>query len=229
MLCVPFFRFQAPRSVFVFWSEILGTDRNAFCWPCFSRALSARLASSPLRILGARLGARDCTPEINSSEIIVDFQWHFPMDGEWHVPTDFHVSEVFSEGLSLVLWILTGIVRWTFSGIFQRFVTLRDLVWNIAAGPPDRGGHGGDGRRASELLARSRRPLRGDHANHPQPHPDKLSRFIRQLSALICYIIRYFKFDVSEGGGWGWFVWSPLRINSPSLAGHADADCGGVP
>ena len=26
-----------------------------------------------------RLGAKDCTPEINTSEIIMDCQWHFPM------------------------------------------------------------------------------------------------------------------------------------------------------
>ena len=26
------------------------------------------------------VGAKDCTPEINTSEIIVDCQWHFPMD-----------------------------------------------------------------------------------------------------------------------------------------------------
>ena len=29
---------------------------------------------------GPDLGATYCTPEINNSEIIVDVQWHFPMD-----------------------------------------------------------------------------------------------------------------------------------------------------
>ena len=32
-------------------------------------------------------GAKDCTPEINTSEILVDFQWHFPMSCQWHSPT----------------------------------------------------------------------------------------------------------------------------------------------
>ena len=56
-------------------------------------------------------GATNCTPKINTSEIIVDFQWHFPMD--------FHLSVAFSKILSFVQWIFTGIVQWTFSGIFQ--------------------------------------------------------------------------------------------------------------
>ena len=38
-----------------------------------------------------REGAKYRTSEINTSETIVDFQWHFPMDFRWHVPTDFHV------------------------------------------------------------------------------------------------------------------------------------------
>ena len=32
-------------------------------------------------------GANKNTPEINTSEIIVDFQWHFPMDFQRHFPT----------------------------------------------------------------------------------------------------------------------------------------------
>ena len=48
----------------------------------------------------ARLGEKDCTPEINTSEIIVDFQWHFPMDCQWHFPTDVHLSVVCSNGIS---------------------------------------------------------------------------------------------------------------------------------
>ena len=52
------------------------------------------------------IGARYCTPEINTSEIIVDYQWHSPMDCQWHFPTEFHVSAVCSVGSSLVQWIL---------------------------------------------------------------------------------------------------------------------------
>ena len=51
-----------------------------------------------------RVGAKiDCTPEIGTSEIIVDFQWHFP--------TEFHSSVVFSKGWSLSQWMLTEIVH----------------------------------------------------------------------------------------------------------------------
>ena len=55
------------------------------------------------------LGAKDCTPEINSSEIIVDFQWRCPMGFQWHFPTEIH-----------------------FSGVcFQRIVTCPvDVYWN---------------------------------------------------------------------------------------------------
>ena len=62
--------------------------------------------------------AKDSTPEIHTSESIVDFQWHFPMGFQWHFPTELHLSVVFSKGLSLSQWI-TGIVQQTFSGIFQ--------------------------------------------------------------------------------------------------------------
>ena len=64
------------------------------------------------------LGAKDCTPEIDTSEVIADFQWHVPMD--------FHV---FSNGNSLFGFSFqriftfpvdfTGIVQWMFSDIFQ--------------------------------------------------------------------------------------------------------------
>ena len=65
------------------------------------------------------LGAKDCTPEINTSEIIVDFQWHFPMDFQWCFPTEFRLSMAFPEGLSLAQWIFTGIVLCIFSGVSQ--------------------------------------------------------------------------------------------------------------
>ena len=83
--------------------------RGAFC-------ASPRLVPVPSlparpRELHACMGARDCTPEIDTSEIIVDFQWH--------CPTEFHFPAVFSKGWSLVQRILTGIVQWIFSGVFQ--------------------------------------------------------------------------------------------------------------
>ena len=38
-------------------------------------------------------GQKICAPEIDTSEIIVDFQWHFPMDFERHFPTTFHFCD----------------------------------------------------------------------------------------------------------------------------------------
>ena len=29
------------------------------------------------------LAANNCTPEIDTSEITMDFQWHFPMESQW--------------------------------------------------------------------------------------------------------------------------------------------------
>ena len=40
-----------------------------------------------------RLGAKYCTPEINTPEIIVGAQWYFPMDGQWHFPMECHVCD----------------------------------------------------------------------------------------------------------------------------------------
>ena len=65
------------------------------------------------------VGANYYTPEINTSEIMVDFQWHFPMDFQWHFPTKFHLSVVFPKGLSLSQWIFAGVVQWILSGIYQ--------------------------------------------------------------------------------------------------------------
>ena len=57
---------------------------------------------SPLEKAGGSetLGATNSTPEINTSEIIVDFQWHFPMD---------------CNGISNIISLI--------SGIFPRIVT----------------------------------------------------------------------------------------------------------
>ena len=40
-----------------------------------------------------QIGANYCTPEINTSEIIVDFQWHFPMDVQRCFPVEFHMCD----------------------------------------------------------------------------------------------------------------------------------------
>ena len=66
----------------------------------------------------SQVGPEDCTPEINTSEI-VNFQRHFPMDVQWHFPTIFHFSVVFPKGLSLLQWVFIGIVQWISRGIFQ--------------------------------------------------------------------------------------------------------------
>ena len=75
--------------------------------------------------------ANYCTPEINNSEIIVDVQWHFPINCQRCFPMDFHFSVVCSKGLSLPQWMFTGIVQWVFSGTFQWKSLLRSLVCNI--------------------------------------------------------------------------------------------------
>ena len=55
-----------------------------------------------------RLGTDYCTPDIDTSEIIVDCQWHFPMDYQRCFPTDLNLSVVCSKGLSLSRWISAG-------------------------------------------------------------------------------------------------------------------------
>ena len=54
------------------------------------------------------VGAKDRTPEIDISEIGVDFQWHFPAD--------------FPKGLSLVQWTVTGMSNLILRGNFQRMM-----------------------------------------------------------------------------------------------------------
>ena len=62
----------------------------------------------PARSCSPCLRAKDCTPEINTSEIIVDFQWHFPNG----------LSVACANGISLL------------SGMFQRIVTFQvDFHW----------------------------------------------------------------------------------------------------
>ena len=43
--------------------------------------------NQPVHLLGSSLWTKYCTPETNTSEIIADFQQHFPIDFQWHVPT----------------------------------------------------------------------------------------------------------------------------------------------
>ena len=48
----------------------------------FGLLIAGPVAAAPIG-LPHTVGAKDCTPEIDTSEIIVDFQRHFPMDGQW--------------------------------------------------------------------------------------------------------------------------------------------------
>ena len=88
-----------------------------WCAPPSSRTPRAPpLRLGPAAAAAARrgsLGTKDCTPEIDTSELIVDFQLHFPMDVQWRCPTDVHLSVVFSEGLPLSQWMFTGNVQRT--------------------------------------------------------------------------------------------------------------------
>ena len=70
-----------------------------------------------------QLGAKDCTPEISTSEVIVDFQWHVSLDFQRHFPVGFDVSAVVSKGLSLPQWIFTGDFQWINNSIFQWIFT----------------------------------------------------------------------------------------------------------
>ena len=54
-----------------------------------------------------QLGEKYRTPEIDASEIDVDFRCHFPMDVQWHFPTRVYLSAVCSKGLSLPQWTST--------------------------------------------------------------------------------------------------------------------------
>ena len=64
---------------------------------------------------GAQLGAKDCTPEFDTLEIIMDFQWHFPMDVQWHFPTDvqWHFPKDCHLSSGFVLELSTGF-QWPF-------------------------------------------------------------------------------------------------------------------
>ena len=73
----------------------------------------------------AGLGAKDCTPEIDTSESIVDFRCRFPMDFQWHVPTEFHSSVVFSKGLSFS----SGFPLELFNGFLAAFSNGVSRLW----------------------------------------------------------------------------------------------------
>ena len=89
---LPFWRY--PRSI---------------TFPAFRFAVLANTVSAiPLSIPQAALvGTKYCTPETDTSEIIVDVQWHFPMDAQLYFPTTYHTSVVFSKGLSLSQWMFS--------------------------------------------------------------------------------------------------------------------------
>ena len=55
-----------------------------------------------------RIGANYSTPEIDTSESIVDLQWHFPMNVQWDIPTYVRFSVACSKGLSLLLEVSDG-------------------------------------------------------------------------------------------------------------------------
>ena len=61
---------------------------------CAGAVYQRRLFTPP----AVRLGTKDCTPGIDTSEIMVDCHWDFPMDAQWHFPTGFHLSAVCSKG-----------------------------------------------------------------------------------------------------------------------------------
>ena len=86
---------------------------------CEPGTRSRRRRSAERRRADPSLGAKDCTPEVDTSEVIADFQWHLPMDFQWHLPTDCPLSAVVSKGLSPGQRIFTEIVQWIFSGILQ--------------------------------------------------------------------------------------------------------------
>ena len=64
-------------------------------------------------------GRKVARPEIDTSEIIAEFQWHFPMDCQWHFPTAFHVFSGISRRIVTFPVDLTGNAQWIFSGMFQ--------------------------------------------------------------------------------------------------------------
>ena len=79
----------------------------------------ARASAKGVLLSQTPVGAKDCTPEIDTSEIIVDCQWHFQMEFQSNFPTPVDLSVVFPKGLSLFRWIFTGIVQWIFKYIFR--------------------------------------------------------------------------------------------------------------
>ena len=108
----------------VFSKICFSVSRAALSGKLFKKLRAARAGPSPgkggrPKRQGPIVGAEDRTPEIDASESIVDFLWHFPMDFQWHLPTNCHASVVCSKVLPPFQWIFTGIVQWTFSGIFQ--------------------------------------------------------------------------------------------------------------
>ena len=67
----------------------------------------------------AKMGTTACTPEIDTSEIFVDFQWHVPTDSKWYFPKG---SSLFSGMFQRIVTCpvdFVGIVQCMFRGIFQ--------------------------------------------------------------------------------------------------------------
>ena len=103
-------RLAVPRIRRPIFAPRVGLPRN-LCLIGNGARFAPRVGSEKIQILDSELGvgAKDCTPEIDTSEIIVDFSVAF-FNG---------VSVVFSNGISLV------------SGIFKRIVACPvDSYWN---------------------------------------------------------------------------------------------------
>ena len=50
-------------------------------------------ARDPRREVAGHLGGKRSQTRNQTSEIIADFQWHFPMDAQWHFPMEFHFCD----------------------------------------------------------------------------------------------------------------------------------------
>ena len=55
------------------------------------------------------LWAKDCSPEIDTSEIIVDVQWYFAMDFQRRFPMEFHLCDFWRAIVYIYIYICTCI------------------------------------------------------------------------------------------------------------------------
>ena len=90
--------------------------------------LHGMLSSLQCAVIWSLRGKNDCTPETDTSEIVVDFHWRFPMDFQRHVPTGFHLSVVFDKGLPLAQWTLLELSNGCSVALSNGLSLLRDPV-----------------------------------------------------------------------------------------------------